>query len=344
MLTQQSLGSMLKPIVSREVRLVSHPRGWPAPDDFQVASTELAALSPGQMLVRNLYMSLDPYMHGRMSDVRSDLPAFRLGEALEGSAVGEIIASAAVGFAPGEAVTSMYGWREYFMASPSCVRRVDRSIRPLSAHLGVLGSTGLAAWAGVNLAKVRAHEQVFISRASGAVGSVTGQLAKLEGCYVSGSAESSEAALMLVRELGFDAAFNDKQNDLRRELEAAAPQGIDVYFDNVGGAHLELVLDAMRPGGRIVTSGELSRYNEPRQLQSAHNRELFVAKRLTMKAFRVSDWLGLAQVFKAAVGEHLRDGRISPKDTIIEGIERAPEAFIELVRGGSAGKVIVKLS
>jgi NADPH-dependent curcumin reductase CurA len=334
----------LSSVISREVRLASRARGWPIPSDFELVSIELAALQPGQMLVRNMFMSVDPYMQGRMGSARSIIPAFRLGEPLEGAAVGEVIESAARGFAPGDAVTSMCGWREYFVASPSSVRRVDRRIRPLSAYLGVLGSTGLTAWVGVNLAELRAHEQVFISAAASAVGCVAGQLAKLEGCHVSGSASSNDAALMLVAELGFDAAFDGKQVDLHEQLEAAAPSGVDVYFDNVGGAHLEVVLAAMRPGGRIVTCGAISEFDEPTQLKNAHNRELFISKHLTMKGFLVSDWLGLAPVFQKVVGNYLMAGQLHAKDTIVEGIERAPQAFIELLRDETIGKILVSLA
>jgi NADPH-dependent curcumin reductase CurA len=323
--------------------MVSRARGRPALSDFEVVSTELSALQTGQMLVRNLYMAVDSYMRARMSDGGSLLPAFKVGEPLEGSAVGEVVASAASGFAPGDAVTSMHGWREYFVASPNDVRRVDRRIQPLSAYLGVLGSTGLTAWAGLSLAEVKPHEHVFVSAAAGAVGSVTGQLAKLRGCRVSGSASSGEAVQMLVSDLGFDSAVNDSQSDLPRALEAAAPEGIDVYFDSAGGAQLEVILAVMRPGGRIVTSGAISAFAGRPELKEARNRQLFIAKQLTMKGFLVSDWLSLAPIFQKVVGEHLMAGRLRANDTVVDGIERAPRAFVELTRDDAVGRVIVNL-
>jgi NADPH-dependent curcumin reductase CurA len=337
-------GVSLTPIISREIRMVSRARGVPTLGDFEVVSTKLSRLHPGQMLVRNIYMAVDSYMRARINGAGSLIPAFKLGEPLEGSAVGEVVASAVHGFAPGDAVTSMCGWREYFVASPGSVRRVDPRIQPLSAYLGVLGSTGLTAWAGLSLAEVRPSEHVFIAAAASAVGSVTGQLAKLGGCHVTGSANSVEAAGMLVRELGFDAVFSDTPAELHRELKAAVPDGVDVYIDAGGGAPFEVVLAAMRPRGRIVISGAISRFTEPPQLRHARSRQLFITKRLTMKGFLVSDWLSLAPLFQKVVGEHLMAGRLRVKETIVDGIEQAPRAFIELLSTESIGRTLVQLS
>jgi NADPH-dependent curcumin reductase CurA len=334
----------LKPVISHEIHLVSHAVAGPALSDFELVSNELPALQSGQMLVRNLYMSVDSYMRGRLGQAKAPLPAFRLGEPLEGAAVGEVVASTAVGFAPGDAVTSMCGWRDYFVADPSRVRSVDRRVRPLAAYLGVLASTGLTAWAGFNLAEVRADESVFVSAAAGPVGSVTGQLAKLRGCHVSGAASSGAAARMLVRELGFDTALNDAQPDFRDELEASFPDGIDVYFDNVGGAQLGVILDVMRPQGRLVTCRALSVFDEPMPLKSAHNRELFVSKRLTLTGFTVSDWLSLAPVFQKTMSEHLIAGRIRAREVVVSGLERAPQALLDLPQGEGMGKIIVELA
>jgi NADPH-dependent curcumin reductase CurA len=333
----------VKRVISREVRLVSGVRTLRSHTDFELVSIELPALRAGEMLVRNMYMSVDAYMHDRLGNAGSTIPAFRAGEPLEGSAVGKVVCSAAPGFAPGDAVTSMCGWREYFITTPGGVRRVDSRIQPLSAHLGVLGTSGLAAWAAFQLAEVRAGEHVFVSAAGGAVGSVVGQLAKLEGCHVVGAANSSDCG-MLVRELGFDAVLDGDCADFAEQLGAAFPDGIDVYFDNIRGAQLELVLDEMRDRGRIVTCGSLSEFAEPAQLRSARNRELFSAKQLTMMGFVVSDWLSLAPLFQKAIGAHLLAGRMRVKEPALEGIERAPQAFDALSRDETLGKVIVKLA
>jgi NADPH-dependent curcumin reductase CurA len=323
--------------------LVSRVRRWPTLSDFELVSNELPALRAGQVLVRNVFMSVDPYMRSRLGEASSRMPAFRLGEPLEGSAVGEVVASAVPGFAPGDAVTSMYGWREYFIAGPDSVRRVDRRIQPLSAYLGVLGSTGLTAWVGMNIAAARPDETVFVSAAAGAVGSVTGQLARLQGCRVSGGTGSSDSVHMLVDELGFDAAFDDGRLDLREQLEAAAPDGVDVYFDNTGGYRLDVVLAAMRPRGRIVTYGATPELGAP-LLENAQSRQLFASKHLVMKAFLVSDWLGLAPVFQKVVGDYLMAGQLRASETIVNGIERAPEALMALLRDDSAGKILVQLA
>lgn len=329
-------------VISREIRLVSGVRSRRGHSDFELVSIELPALCPGQMLVRNMYMSVDAYMQDRFGKTGATLPAFRAGEPLEGSAVGTVVFSAAAGFAPGDAVTSMCGWREYFITSPDSVRRVDARIQPLSAHLGVLGTTGLAAWAAFQLAEVRAGERVLVSAAAGAVGSVIGQLAKLEGCHVVGVASSDESGVV-VRELGFDAAFGGGAG-FQRDLDAAFPEGIDVYFDNLGGAQLELVLAAMRDRGRIVTCGSLSAFAEPAQLRSARNRDLFSSRHLTMKGFVVSDWLSLAPIFQKAVAAHLLAGRLHVKEGLFEGIERAPDALDALSLDETLGKIIVKLA
>jgi NADPH-dependent curcumin reductase CurA len=334
----------LERVISREVRLVRGARAHGNHADLELVSIELPALREGQILVRNEYMSVDVYMQERLRNTGSAIPPFRMGEPLEGSAVGEVVRSATAGFAPGDAVTSMCGWREYFITRPSSVRRVDSRIQPLSAHLGVLGTTGLAAWAACYLSEARAGERVFVSAAAGAVGSVIGQLAKLRGCYVVGAASSGDGAGMLVRDLGFDAAFDGSRANLHEELDAAFQDGIDVYFDNVGGARLEIVLPAMRELGRIVSCGALSAFEEPSELRREQSRALFSSKQLTMKGFLVSDWLSLAPVFQKAVGEHLLAGRLRVEDAIFEGIEQASQAFDALARDETLGKVIVKLA
>jgi NADPH-dependent curcumin reductase CurA len=334
----------LERVISREVRLVPGARSLGNHGNLELVSIELPALREGQILVRNKYMSVDTYMEERLRNTGSSIPPFRTGEPLEGSAVGEVALSAVAGFAPGDAVTSMCGWREYFITRPSSVRRVDSRIQPLSAHLGVLGTTGLAAWAACHLSEARAGEHVFVSAAAGAVGSVIGQLAKLKGCYVVGAASSSDSAGMLVSELGFDAAFDGNRADLREELDAAFQDGIDVYFDNVGSTRLEIVLAAMRDRGRIISCGALSAFEEPLELRRARSRALFSSKQLTMKGFLVSDWLSLAPVFQKVVGDHLLAGQLRVKEAMFEGIERAAQAFDALSRDETLGKVIVKLA
>jgi NADPH-dependent curcumin reductase CurA len=330
-------------MTSREIRLASRPHGWPVAQNFALAAVEVPAPSDGHVLVRNVFMSVDPYMRGRMNDVKSYTPPFQIGQPLEGGAVGEVIESRAPGLVPGDIVTSMRGWREAFVADARDVRRVEQPASSLSMHLGVLGMTGMTAWVGLNLVEVTAGDRVFVSAAAGAVGSVAGQLAKLRGCFVVGSAGSDDKIGVLVEELGFDAAFNYRGGDIAAQLRAHAPEGIDVYFDNVGGDHLEAALSAMRMRGRIAACGAISRYNDDTPPPGPRNLALVIGNRLVIKGFIVSDWLAQMPAFVAEVGPYVRDGRVRVKETIVEGLERAPQAFIDLMRGANVGKMIVKL-
>jgi NADPH-dependent curcumin reductase CurA len=328
---------------SREIRLASRPHGWPTTDNFALARVELPAPRVGQVLVRNLYISVDPYMRGRMNEAKSYVPPFQVGQPLEGGAVGEVVESRADGIKTGDIVTSMRGWREYFVADAGEVRAVDSPVQPFSAYLGVLGMTGLTAWVGLNLVDVKAGDRVFISGAAGAVGSVAGQLAKLRGCFVAGSAGSPQKVRMLVDELGFDAAFNYKDGDLPGQLHAAAPDGIDVYFDNVGGEHLEAALSAMRLHGRIIVCGAISKYNDEAPTPGPRNLALVIGKRLSMKGFIVSDWLrDMPEFLRHATG-YLTGGKLRLKETVVEGMEHAPQAFLDMLKGGNVGKMVVKL-
>jgi NADPH-dependent curcumin reductase CurA len=332
------------PTVSREVRLVSRPHGLPVPDNFTLVRIELAPPGEDQVLVRNLYMSVDPYMRGRMNDTPSFVSPFQMDQPLEGAAVGEVIESRTPGIVPGDIVTSRLGWRECFVSGAREVRVVDRHIRPLSAHLGALGMTGLTAWAGLNLVGVKAGDRVFISAAAGAVGSIAGQLAKLRGCRVIGSAGSPEKAGILVKELGFDAAFNYKDGNFPGQLNAAAPDGIDVYFDNVGGEQLEAALSAMRQNGRIIACGAIGGYNDDVPVSAPRNLNLVIGKRITIKGFIVGDWFDRMPEFLKEMNGYLAGGKLIMKETVVQGIERAPHAFLDLLRGGNVGKMVVRLT
>ena len=330
--------------ISREIRLASRPREWPTSDNFHLERVELPPPGDGQVLVRNLFMSVDPYMRGRMNDVKSYVPPFQVGQVLDGGAVGEVTASRASGVAVGDIVLSSFGWREHFVAAASDVRPVDKRVAPLSSYLGVLGITGLTAWVGLNLVDVSAGDRVFISAAAGATGSVAGQLAKLRGCRVIGSAGSAEKVKVLKGELGFDAAFNYKDGDLVKQIKAAAPDGIDVYFDNVGGEHLEAALSAMRVRGRIIACGAISKYNDESPTPGPRNMAFFTTKRLTMRGFIVTDSLDQMPAFVKDVSGHLATGKLVTKETVVQGLERAPQAFIDLLHGENVGKMVVKLT
>jgi NADPH-dependent curcumin reductase CurA len=329
---------------SHEVRLVSHPSGIPSAANFTLAQTELPPLRELQVLVRNLFMSVDPYMRGRMNEGKSYVPAFELGQPLEGGAIGEVVASRADEFQTGDVVSSNFGWREYFIASPRDLQPVHREFQPLSVYLGALGMTGMTAWAGLNLVDVKAGEVIYISGAAGAVGNVAGQLAKLRGCRVIGSAGSMEKVFFLRDECGFDVAFDYKIGPVVEQLSVEAPDGIDVYFDNVGGATLEAALSALRVHGRIIACGGISGYNEEKPQPGPSNLFNITTKRLTMKGLIVRDWLDRRDEFEREVGGYFEAGKLKNKETVVEGIDQAVGAFIGLFEGKNIGKMVVKLA
>jgi NADPH-dependent curcumin reductase CurA len=333
-------------VTGREIRLAARPSGEPAPSDFEVASVEVGDPAPGEVVVRNLLMSVDPYMRGRMNDVPSYVPPFRLGEAMTGGAVGEVVASAADGLSEGDVVVHDLGWRELAVLPGARARPVDVSLAPPSAYLGVLGMPGLTAYVGLlDVAALREGDVVFVSGAAGAVGSLAGQLAKLRGHVVVGSAGSPEKVAMLRDELGFDAAFDYHDGPVRRLLRAAAPDGIDVYFDNVGGEHLEAAVGALRVHGRVALCGAVSGYNATEPAPGPRNLALAIGKRLTLRGFIIFDHADRQAAFLEEVAPLLRDGRITARETIVDGgIEAAPQAFIDLLRGANTGKMLVRLA
>lgn len=330
--------------ISREIRLASRPNGTPISADFTLAQTELPPVADQEVLVRNRYMSVDPYMRGRMNDGKSYVPSFEIGKPLEGGAVGEVIESRASQFKPGDAVSSNFGWREYFIATPKELRAVSRDVPSLSIYLGALGMTGMTAWVGLQLAEIKAGEVIYISGAAGAVGSMAGQLAKLRRCRVIGSTGSAEKVKFLRDECGFDIAFNYKIAPIIDQLNLEVPDGIDVYFDNVGGEALEAALTTLRLHGRIIECGGISGYNDPKPKPGPSNLFNMITKRLTMKGMLVRDWLEQQSEFEREVGAYFRAGKLTNKETVVEGIGQAVSAFIGLFKGQNIGKMVVKLA
>ena len=324
---------------SREIRLLSRSVGLPTQANFSLETVTLKPLEEGEVRVRNHFVSVDPYMRGRMNDGPSYAAPFALGKALDGGAVGEVVESRDPALSVGTFVVSGMGWREAFVARTRDLHPVSAENQPLSVYLGVLGMTGMTAWAGLNLVDVKAGDTIFISGAAGAVGNVAGQLAKLRGCRVIGSAGSPEKVKFLLGECGFDAAFNYKDGPILEQLNRIAPEGIDVYFDNVGGESLEAALSALRLHGRIVACGSISGYNEAQPGPS--NLMNVIGKRLTMKGMIVSDSMALQGEFEREVGGYFRDGKIKNHETVVHGIERAVEAFLGLFRGDNVGKMVV---
>ncbi len=330
---------------SREIRLASRPVGTPAAANFEVASVELPAPGPGQILVRNSWMSVDPYMRGRMYDRESYVPPFAIGEALQGGALGEVVESNADGFAKGDLVSSMFGWREGFVASAATVEKLPRVANvPDQAYLGVLGMPGLTGWAGLlEIGKPQPGQTVFVSGGAGAVGSVVAQVAKLKGCTVVATA-GSDAKCDWLRSRGVDHAINYKTcGSLLEAVRAAAPKGIDVYFDNVGGEHLEVAIEVARPFARLVECGMISGYNAMEAMPGPRNIIQVVGKSLMMRGFIVMEFAPLRPQFLAEMTGWIAEGKLAWEETVLDGVDKAPDAFIGLFSGGNTGKMLVRL-
>jgi NADPH-dependent curcumin reductase CurA len=329
--------------VSREIRLAARPSGFPEEGLFEVVECPIPDPAEGQVLIRNAFLSVDPYMRPRMNDMRSYVAPYTLGEPMTGGAVGRVVASRDESLPEGEWVVHGLGWREWALSDGARVRRVDTTLAPPSTALGVLGMPGFTAYHGLfEIGRPKAGETVFVSGAAGAVGSAAGQMAKVAGCRVIGSAGSAEKVAWL-EELGFDAAFDYREQPVRQALKEAAPDGIDVYFDNVGGDHLEAAIGALRNHGRIVACGSISRYNDAEPTPAPRNLFMVVTKRLLMQGFIINDHYGEFSQFLAAASEWFRDGRLRYRETLVDGIQNAPKAFLGLLRGENIGKMLVKV-
>ncbi|MEV4616279.1 NADP-dependent oxidoreductase [Kitasatospora sp. NPDC049258] len=333
------------PTTGREWQLAARPQGWPTPADFALVEAPVRQPGAGQILVRNAFLSVDPYMRGRMNDVKSYVPPFRLGEAMDGGAVGYVVASEAEGFEVGDAVLHGLGWREYATLDAARAVKVDAALAPLSYYLGVLGMPGLTAYAGLlEVASFQEGDTVFVSGAAGAVGSLVGQIARLKGAgRVIGSAGSAEKIAHLVDGYGFDAAFNYKDGPVLEQLAAAAPDGIDVYFDNVGGEHLEAAISVLNPHGRATLCGAIAQYNEAGAPVGPRNLALVIGKRLRLQGMLVGDHAALQPQFVAELAGWLKDGSLRYDETVVEGVENTADAFIGMLRGANTGKMVVKL-
>ena len=328
---------------SQEWRLAARPRGEPVTSDFELARVELGEPGEGEVLIRNSWLSVDPYMRGRMNDSRSYVSSFRLGEPMSGGAVGRVEASGHAGFSAGDWVVHMLGWREAALADGRGLQRVDPDLAPLSSYLGALGMPGLTAFVGIDdVGRVQPGDVVYVSAAAGAVGSAAAQIAKIRGARVLGSAGSPEKVAWL-EELGLDGVFDYHQRPVRDALRELAPDGLDVYFDNVGGDHLEAAIGAMRDHGRIVGCGSISRYNDTEPSPGPRNMFQVVTKRLRLEGFIIRDHGDRLPAFLAEAAAWVADGRLRWRETVVEGIERMPEAFVGLLRGDNVGKMLVKV-
>ncbi|MFJ1649808.1 NADP-dependent oxidoreductase [Streptomyces sp. NPDC088337] len=332
-------------MINREWHLLSRPVGWPKPEDFALVEAEVPQPGEGQVLVRNEYLSVDPYMRGRMNAAKSYAEPYELGRPMQGGAVGEVVASEAEGIAVGDHVLHFGGWREYAAVNGRGAVKVDPAAAPLPAYLGVLGMTGLTAYAGLlRIASFKEGDAVFVSGAAGAVGGQAGQIARLKGASrVIGSAGSDEKVRLLTEEYGFDAAFNYRNGPVAEQLKAAAPDGVDVYFDNVGGEHLEAAIGSLNLGGRIAVCGMISGYNNTEPAPGPRNLARLIQTRGRIQGFLVGDHYDLQPEFVREVGAWVRSGELKYRETVVEGIEHTLEAFLGVLRGDNTGKMIVKL-
>ena len=329
---------------SREIRLASRPDGEPRPENFELAEVRMPKPGKGEILVRNEYLSVDPYMRGRMRDVKSNVLPFEVGKVMTGGAVGQVVASNRGKFEEGSWVQGLNGWREHYVSDGEGLFGVDPAVAPISTSLGVLGMTGLTAYAGLmRIGKPQEGETLFVSGAAGAVGSAVGQMARLKGLRAVGSAGSAEKFDWLTGELGFDAAFNYRDGDLDSQLREHCPKGIDIYFDNVGGDHLSAALARMRRFGRVAICGAVSQYNEEGRQPGPENFLSVIPNRLTITGFLVIDHFDLLNDFVAEVGPWVASGELKYRETIVEGIESMPDAFIGLLAGDNIGKMLVKV-
>ncbi len=330
---------------SREIRLKSRPVGTPVADNFELATVELSAPGAGEVQVRNHWMTVDPYMRGRMNDVKSYSPPFALGEAMQGGAVGEVIASNDPSLKVGDLVQSMYGWREAFNAPAAAVQKLDTFGLPPQAFLGVAGMPGMTAWVGLlKIAAMKDGDVVFVSGAAGAVGQIVVQIAKIKGNTVIGSCGGADKVAYL-KSIGCDEVIDYKaEKDLTAALARVAPKGIDVYFENVGGEHMDAAIANARPFARFALCGMISQYNSTGEMYGVKNLIQAVGKSIRLEGFIVSNSFQHLPEFLKDMSGWIQSGKVQWKETIDEGIENAPGAFLKLFRGENTGKMLVKLS
>jgi NADPH-dependent curcumin reductase CurA len=329
---------------NKEIRLASRPAGTPTLETFQFVETEVPQPSDGEVLVRLLYISVDPYLRGRMREGSSYVEPFQVGQVIKGAAVGEIVESRSPNFQPGDVVTGMFGWRLYDVAKAETVMKVVPGVSPTTA-LGVLGPTGLTAYFGLlDIGQPKEGETVVVSGAAGAVGMTACQIAKLKGCRVVGTAGSDEKTEYLRRELGVDATINYKTaGNMFAALKEACPNGIDVYFDNVGGEVSDAVLPLINDFARIVVCGAISMYNSTQPEPGLRPQPFLIVHKALMRGFIITQYANRFGEGIAQLAQWFMSGKLKHAETIEEGFENTPKAFIGLFSGENLGKQIVKI-
>jgi NADPH-dependent curcumin reductase CurA len=331
---------------NHQIRLASRPQGWVTEKNCEHVEGSIPNPANGQVLVRNIFLSVDPYMRGRMNDVKSYVPPFQVGEVLQAGVVGQVVESKNPMFEAGDYVNGMLGWENYSLSNGQGIYKVTKGEVPLSYHLGILGMPGMTAYVGLfTIGSAKKGDNVFVSAASGAVGSVVGQLAHIHGCRVTGCAGSDEKVALMRKEFGYDAGFNYRTSEsLVKSVAKVCPKGIDVDFENVGGDIFEAALWNMRTYGRIVLCGMVANYNDDQAQPGPRGMMSVIAKRLTIKGFIVTDYPEECREYVAKAGRWLAEGKLRYRETVTKGLENAPAAFIEMLKGGNVGKQIVQLA
>lgn len=334
---------------NRQTLLASRPRGEPTPDNFKLVETDVPEPRPGQMLLRTIYLSLDPYMRGRMNAGPSYAKPVEVGEVMEGRAVSEVVKSNLPQYQPGDLVVAVTGWQQYALFDGNGVQKIDPTLRPISYALGVLGMPGMTAYTGLlNIGKPQPGETLVVAAASGAVGSVVGQIAKIKGCRTIGIAGGEQKCRYVKEELGFDDCLDHRQPDLAERLKAACPKGLDIYFENVGGAVFDAVLPLLNNFARIPVCGLIAHYNAA-ELPAGPNRvpqvmHSILVKRLTLRGFIVWDFSSQYPDFIRDMSGWLAEGRVKYREDITDGLENAPRELIGLLKGKNFGKKIIRVS
>jgi NADPH-dependent curcumin reductase len=334
--------------MNRQILLAARPEGAPGPQHFRLAESGVPQPREGEVLLKTLWLSLDPYMRGRMSAARSYATPVEVGEVMEGGTVSRVEASRRKDFAPGDVVLSRAGWQEYALSDGAGLRKLDPKRAPLSTALGVLGMPGMTAYTGLTvIGQPKAGETVAVAAATGPVGATVGQIAKIKGCRAVGIAGGPGKCRYLVEELGFDAAIDHRAKDLPDQLAAACPRGIDVYFENVGGAVWEAVFPLLNDFARVPVCGLIAHYNDTELtggFPTARLMRAVLTKRLTIRGFIVRDFIAHAAEFERDVSQWVREGKIKYREDVVEGIENAPQAFIGLLQGKNFGKLLVRVA
>ena len=330
--------------MNQQVLLASRPQGAMAEDNFRIVEVPLAAPAEGEVQVRNEWLSLDPYMRGRMSDAKSYVPPVQIGEVMVGQTVGEVTASKDAAFAPGDKVLTQLGWQSHGVAKANTLTKIDVRRAPASYYLGVLGMPGVTAWFGLfEIGQPKAGETVVVSAASGAVGSVVGQLAKIKGCHTVGIAGGKAKCDYVVQDLGFDACVDYKAGNLLADLRAHCPNGVDVYFENVGGVILDTVLRIMNLRARITVCGLIADYNTAEPYGYKMLRSVLV-NRIKMQGMIVFDWKDRYGEALQGLGGYLAEGKLKYRESVVEGLANAPKGLIALLKGENFGKQLVKIA